>query len=146
MNVKHTKDIHEELKALAPTLARLPRPEVPEGYGEGLEARIMERVVSGAAATPERRWRQGWKPWAAAGAAAAALALALTFLPQTTPLAEPTSDELFALYVDNDEVLALQEVLLVDALEAGDFESVSLESENLLNLSTETLSEWIYEM
>ena len=141
--MKHNKDIHEELKALAPTLARLPRPEVPVGYGEGLEARIMERVVSGAAATPERRWRQGWKPWAAAGAAAAALALTLTFLPRTTPLDEPTSDELFALYVESDEVLAFNEALILSSLEETDFESPTIDAEELINLPSETLAEWL---
>jgi ferric-dicitrate binding protein FerR (iron transport regulator) len=113
-----------------------PRPSVPEGYFNALQSRLeaIPQQFPVAAATPARRWRQGYKPWAAALAAAAALTAALIYLPTGTAALEPSTEELQQLYLDGDYSLSIQESTLLEVLSTDDFSELEITSTNLLEI------------
>jgi hypothetical protein len=119
------------------------QPEVPAGYFSQLQFRLeaIPREYPGAAATPERRWRQGYKPWVAALAAAAALTAALVYLPNGTAPLEPSAEELQQLYLDGDYSISISENTLLEVLTTDDFSEPDISNSDLLEINDILLNE-----
>ena len=128
-------EIKDELKELAPFLARLKKSdgqqEVPDGYFDALENRLSDKLLA-----QKNEKSRVLRLWTYTGIAVAA-SIALFFLtnspltleyPETTPM---SSEEL--LVMDQFDALELEYYLVADD-ESIDAESLLLEEDNLEEL------------